>query len=93
LVREVRLQAVAVAMGIDAAEGNLAAAADWVRRMRSLDLPGDGHAAELNGILSEMMALEEAPATDVEAKGFWGVISRLMDGGWRARRRRGRVGR
>ena len=37
LVREVRLQA--VAMGIDAAEGNLAAAADWVRRMRSLDLP------------------------------------------------------
>lgn len=91
LVREVRLQA--VAMGIDAAEGNLAAAADWVRRMRSLDLPGDGHAAELNGILSAMMALEEAPATDVEAKGFWGVISRLMDGGWRARRRRGRVGR
>ncbi len=77
LVREVRLQA--VAMGIDAAEGNLAAAAMWVRRMRAMGVPGDGHAAELSGVLSEMLVSEESPDSEVEATGWWGVIAQLMD--------------
>jgi len=75
--REVRLQS--VAMGIDAAEGNLAAAVTWVRRLRTMGVPEDEHARELSGVLSGLLGADVLAGDSVGGTGWWGVVAQLND--------------
>lgn len=77
-IREIRLQAVSAA--VDAAEGNLDAAARWVRRLQALELSDDVHAAELSTVLAEMLDIEGGSGSSVEVDGWWGIVAQLMGG-------------